>query len=170
MEKKLNQKVESYMSGFKQSLYSYLDETGKYQRENIQEILQFIEHYETLSFTKEDLIKRKRVKNIVPFCDRCTAKRANEERCTRRKREGIAFCGTHSKIQPHGVIDEEEVKPTYKIVQVRTVDIQGIIYYIDDDGHVYEPNDIIDNVKNPRVIATYIHNKEDNTYTIPELH
>ena len=37
---------------------------------------------------KDDLQKRKRIKNIVPSNDRCIALRANLEQCTRRKKEG----------------------------------------------------------------------------------
>ena len=52
--------------------------------------------------------KRKRVKNSVPFHERCKAKRANEAQCTRRRRDGSKFCGTHIKGTPHGEIVEEE--------------------------------------------------------------
>ena len=41
------------------------------------------------------------------------------------------------------------------------------IYYIDNQQNVYQPEDIIVNKINPRVIAKYV--KNGNTYSIPEL-
>lgn len=46
----------------------------------------FVYEYEKLKLTKEDFMKRKRVKNTVPIQQRCLAKRANGEQCTRKKR------------------------------------------------------------------------------------
>ena len=51
------------------------------------ESLKYIYDYERLTLNKDDFMKRKRVKNSVPFCDRCCAKRASGEQCTRRKKE-----------------------------------------------------------------------------------
>ena len=50
---------------------------------------------------------------------------------------------------------------------VRAQDIKGIIYYIDDDGNVYEPNDVMNNVIDPKVIAKYVEN--NGVYSIPSL-
>ena len=52
------------------------------------ELLQYIYDYSIIEITKMDLQKRKRVKNSVPFCERCCALRANNEQCTRRKKAG----------------------------------------------------------------------------------
>ena len=54
--------------------------------------------------SKEDFQKRKRVKNVVPQFERCGAKRANGEQCTRRKKDDSCFCGTHVKGTPHGEV------------------------------------------------------------------
>ena len=43
------------------------------------ELVQFIYDYPQLSFLPQDFQKRKRVKNIVPFFERCCALRANGE-------------------------------------------------------------------------------------------
>ena len=52
-------------------------------------ILQFIYDYPNMEINKCDLTKRKRVKNVVPLHERyCALRRANEEQCTRRKKEG----------------------------------------------------------------------------------
>ena len=41
-------------------------------------ILNYIYTYEHLTIEKGDLQKRKRVKNVVPFCDRCKKKEQME--------------------------------------------------------------------------------------------
>ena len=78
-------------------------------------------------------MKRKRVKNIVPYCDRCKARRANTEQCSRRKKEDEEFCGTHIKGIPHGRIEnnDEDSGPKKKKIQVWVEEIKGITYYID---------------------------------------
>ena len=51
-------------------------------------------------------MKRKRVKNVVHLSDRCCAKRANGEQCTRRRKDTTTeYCGTHLKGTPHGICD-----------------------------------------------------------------
>ena len=75
----------------------------------------------------------KRIKNIVPQYDRCNAKRANEEQCTRRKKPDFDFCGTHIKGVPHGKVQIEEKMQCLVLnkLEVFVQDIQGIHYYID---------------------------------------
>jgi S-adenosylmethionine hydrolase len=114
-------------------------------------------------------MKRKRVKNFVPIFDRCCAKRATNEQCTRRKKDGFEYCGTHMKGTPHGVIDNQEndVKINTQKIEVWAQDIQGIIYYIDKFGNVYQAEDIVVNKVNPKIIAKYVKNGEN--YSIPEF-
>jgi hypothetical protein len=114
-------------------------------------------------------MKRKRVKNFVPIFDRCCAKRATNEQCTRRKKEGFEYCGTHIKGTPHGIIDtqDSEVKINTQKIEVWAQDIQGIIYYIDKFNNVYQAEDIVVNKLNPKIIAKYIKNGEQ--YSIPEF-
>ena len=132
------------------------------------ELLQFIYDYNRLSFNKEDFMKRKRVKNFVPIFDRCCAKRATNEQCTRRKKEGNEYCGTHMKGTPHGIMDtQNEVKINTQKIEVWAQEIQGIIYYIDNFNNVYQAEDIVINKINPKIIAKYIKNGE--VYSIPEF-
>ena len=112
-------------------------------------------------------MKRKRVKNMVPVYERCCAKRANGQQCTRRKKDDSQYCGTHSKGTPHGIMNENETVSTVTKVEVSAIDIKGIVYYLDNNGNVYDTEDIIANKKNPRIIAKYEQNGE--TYTIPSL-
>jgi hypothetical protein len=95
MERRLNKKVEGYITSFKDCIREKATQMGMTKNEQVNQLLQFIYDYDRLSFNKEDFQKRKRVKNFVPMYDRCCAKRASDEQCTRRKKDGCEFCGTH---------------------------------------------------------------------------
>ena len=168
MEKRLNKKTEQYITNFKDNIRDKAQQMGFSKDDKMNQLLQYVYDYERLSFEKEDFQKRKRVKNFVPVFDRCCAKRATNEQCTRRKKEGIEYCGTHMKGTPHGIIDnQEDAKVTTQKVEVWAQDIQGIIYYIDKNNNVYKAEDIIVNKINPKIIAKYVKNSE--LYTIPEF-
>jgi hypothetical protein len=167
MERRINKRIDSYITIFKDSIRDKANSLG-IQGEQNNHLLQFIYDYDRLTLTKEDFLKRKRVKNIVPYCDRCSAKRANGEQCTRRKKEEDEYCGTHMKGTPHGMVDlQEENKQTMQKIEVWAQDIQGIIYYIDKMMNVYQAEDIVSNKPNPKIIAKYV--KVGETYTIPEF-
>ena len=171
MERKLNKKVEAYVSSFKENIKEKSVELGLNNSEEVNQLIQYIYDYDRLNFGKEDFMKRKRVKNVVPFFDRCCAKRANDEQCTRRKKEGSEYCGTHVKGSPHGIMEQETDNNNTKVniqkVEVWAQDIQGIIYYIDNMGNVYQAEDIVGNKMNPKIIAKYV--KNGDIYTIPEF-
>jgi hypothetical protein len=169
MEKRLNKKAEVYITTFKESIREKATQMGLNTDVKTIQLLQYIYDYDRLSFNKDDFQKRKRVKNFVPIYDRCCAKRASNEQCTRRKKEGCEFCGTHVKGTPHGVVSENINEPTVNIhkVEVWAQDIQGIVYYIDKSNNVYDTSDIIKNQMNPKIIAKYV--KTGETYSIPEL-
>jgi hypothetical protein len=168
MEKRLNKKLETYLSQFKEDIKEKSLQLGLTKNEESNHLIQYIYDYDRLSFGKEDFMKRKRVKNVVPFFDRCCAKRANDEQCTRRKKEGSEYCGTHMKGSPHGIIElEVKSKPNTQKIEVWAQDIQGIIYYIDKTGNVYQAEDIVVNKINPKIIAKYV--KIGETYSIPEF-
>jgi hypothetical protein len=168
MERRLNKKLESYITTLKDSIRDKVTQMGMSKNEQANQLLQFIYDYDRLSFNKEDFQKRKRVKNFVPIFDRCCAKRASNEQCTRRKKEDSEYCGTHMKGTPHGIIDVQgEPKNNSQKVEVWAQDIKGIIYYIDKNNNVYQAEDIISNKINPKVIAKYVKIEED--YSIPEF-
>ena len=64
------------------------------------------------------------------------------------------------------LVKEWRIEPTQKI-EVWAQDIKGIIYYIDNNNNVYQPDDIINNKFNPKIIAKYVKNAEQ--YSIPEF-
>lgn len=169
MERRLNKKLETYISTLKDNVREKATQLGLNNDVKSTQLLQYIIDYERLCFNKEDFQKRKRVKNFVPIYDRCCAKRASDEQCTRRRKEGSEFCGTHMKGTPHGIVvenPEENNTNTHK-VEVWAQDIQGIVYYIDKFNNVYETSDIIKNQLNPKIIAKYL--KNGDNYSIPQL-
>lgn len=169
MEKRINKRIENYISEFKDKVKDKAGELGLTTDENLSHLIQYIYDYERLALTKEDFMKRKRVKNVVHLSDRCCAKRANAEQCTRRRKDTTTeFCGTHLKGTPHGVCDlEHDDKPLGHKIEVWAQDIQGIIYYIDASNNVYQVEDIMYGKNNPKIIAKYI--KVADVYTIPEF-
>lgn len=168
MEKRLNKKIDTYIRDFKDAVRDKTIQMNM-KSEQLDCVLQYIYDYDKLALDVDDFKKRKRVKNFVPVFDRCCAKRATNEQCTRRKKESFEYCGTHIKGTPHGIVenDAQEQIVTEKI-EVWAQDISGIIYYIDNRNNVYKTEDIVANKTNPKVIAKY--QKTGEVYTIPEFH
>jgi len=145
MEYRLRRKCESYVSVLKGDIKQWMESHnmlgggvggGMVSIKLCGELLEYIYEYEGLNIEKEDFQKRKRVKNMVPQFDRCNARRASGEQCTRRRKDGSEYCGTHVKGTPHGEVEGmSTAKPVTKI-EVFLQEIQGINYYIDKDGNV----------------------------------
>lgn len=84
----------------------------------------------------------------IDACDRCVAKRANDEQCTRRKKKGHEYCGTHAKNTPNG-----EVEVAISELRKREVwaqEINGIVEYKDIIGNSYIVEDVLSGKVNPR--------------------
>lgn len=173
MEKSLIKKVETNQVEFKNSIKKWLETQNatikSTEKDITSEFLKFVFDYTGVAFVKEDFQKRKRVKNLVPHYDRCFAKRANGEQCTRRKLITDTLCGTHTKGTPHGVIDiGTECPMPIKKTEVWVQEIKGINYYIDDSNNVYKPEDIISNKENASIIAKWTLS-ENGVYNIPSF-
>ncbi len=168
MEKRLTKKIEDYIKEFKDDIREYAITIGIENDDKCVKLLQFVYDYERLMLEKEDFMKRKRIKKPVNLFERCCAKRANGQQCTRRKRAECEYCGTHEKNTPYGTVTVEEA-PAQLVqkIEVWVQEIQGINYYIDKTGNVYMPDDILTNQINPKVIAKYV--KEGDKYSIPEF-
>lgn len=171
MERRVSKKIEKHQVAFKDAIKEWFETndvtlTRSAGGDARSDFLKFVYDYDGLSLTKEDFQKRKRVKNVVPHFERCTAKRANGDQCTRRKKDGCCFCGTHVKGTPHGVItsDGEASKGVVKI-EVWVQEIKGINYYIDSNKNVYRAEDIIGNRSAPKVIAKWA--MDSGEYVIP---
>jgi hypothetical protein len=168
MEKRVNVKVESYVNDIKTNICNKITQLGFENREKMNELLQFVYDYDRLSLIKEDFIKRKRIKNAIPVTNRCNAMRANNEQCTRRRKDGKEFCGTHTKGTPHGIVQGADATNILtKKVEVYAKEVMGIVYYIDHVKNVYDTEDIMNEVENPKIIANY--QKQGDTITIPLL-
>ena len=129
MEKRINKKIETYITTFKDSIRLKITNLEFQEKSKINELIEFVYDYERLSLIKDDLIKRKRVKNSVPNLNRCSAKRANGEQCTRRRKEGCEFCGTHIKGTPHGLMVENgNLENISHKIEVFAEEIFGIVY------------------------------------------
>ena len=188
MERKISGKIDAYIIDLKDALSSKIRELGTaasaaaaFESSNgngigtgtendsgsasttidqlCKQLTKFVYEYEKLKLTKEDFMKRKRVKNMVPIQQRCLAKRANGEQCTRKKKEGCDYCGTHTKGVPCSIMDDEKggdkPKLNQQSVNIWVQNINGIEYFIDGTQNVYKHEDVINNSTNPRIIAKY---------------
>ena len=168
MENKINKKLETYVRQFKDDISRRLDTLNVNMVDDEKQlVLSYINNYTTLQLDTVDFMKRKRIASSTSIHDRCTAKKASGDQCTRKKKEDKCFCGTHEKSQPHGIVEIEGNKPTLKKCDVIIKEIKGIFYYIDYNGNVYDTADILSNINNPKIIANYIVN--DDVYSIPSL-
>jgi hypothetical protein len=174
MEKQINKRIDDYMTDFKEKIKEKMIELGLTEKEEMHSLIQFIYNYDIFQLDKDDLVKRKRTKNTISYFDRCCAKRSTGEQCTRKKKDGCEYCGTHVKGIPHGIVEElkdegENKDSTFSTqkIEVWVQDIHGIMYYIDKNGNVYQAEDIVMNKLNPKIIAKYI--KVENQYKIPEF-
>ena len=144
----------------------------KNQLDNLcKQLISFVYDYEKLKLSKEDFMKRKRVKNIVPSQHRCLAKRANGEQCTRKKKAGCDYCGTHTKGAPSNIMEDElnggmANKVSQQNVNVWVQNIKGIEYFIDSNNNVYKHEDVIENLPNPNIIAKCLKNETSGQYSI----
>ena len=145
----MSQKLNAFMTKFKENI---LTKCECLEDDDKREIVDFVNETDISSLIKELSTKRSRVKNMVAQEFRCTANRANGEQCSRTKKEGCEYCGTHVKGVPHGVV--QPINPDFKSVDVWAEDIGGIIYYIDGNYNVYKSEDIMNN-KTPRIISKY---------------
>lgn len=156
MERRLNKKVVDYICGFKDSIVNDIQTIMNHAPNDCQQqLINKIYNYPSINIDKEDFAKRKRVKNSVPVFERCCAKRASGEQCTRRKKDNEMFCGTHIKGTPHGHIDDVSSENVQKKVEVFVVEMNGIAYYVDNNENVYSPEDVMSNQDSPRIIAKY---------------
>ena len=168
MENRLNKLLEHYITQFKDNIKAKTLELNFSEKSKVNDLLEYIYDYNRLSFTKEDFVKRKRIKNTIPTVNRCNAKRSNGQQCTRRRKKDCEFCGTHSKGTPHGLITSVDlVENANEKVEVVAEDIKGIVYYIDKYNNVYKTEDILSGKETPEIIAKCV--VQNGVYTIPSF-
>lgn len=180
MERRINKRINEYLSQFKHNVKSEIIKIieavkeEKDTEDSLKGLIQYVCDYEKCELSAADFEKRKRSKNNVPIHEQCVAKKADGSRCTRRKRDGSEFCGTHVKGVPHGQVANNEtdadtnangdgamtqnqmmVQSSVKKLEVWLEDINGIMHYIDNNYNIYDNEDIIKGVENPRIIHKY---------------
>lgn len=121
------------------------------------ELIDYIKSYQPLNLGLTP--KRKRIKTNVPAEERCRARAANNNQCTRRKKHESNFCGTHIKGAPNGIIDDTYTTGNTK--QIFTIDINGILHWVDKEGNIYRTSDIISE-NTPEIIGKYKTRIEDD--------
>ena len=140
----------------------FLEQINNTIKQYAMNIIQSIYDYEPIIIKEIDYIKRKRVRNQVPLYERCNAKRANLEQCSRRKIKephGSDYCGTHIKGTPYGNMDVTNSPVTSDKLTVNVKiwlqEINGIYYHIDNNCNIYDHEDIMNNSHNPKIINKY---------------
>ena len=165
MEKRVNTRIEEYTTKFKMGIRQKILELNLQDKEKANELMEYVFEYQRLQVQKDDLSKRKRVKNSIPASNRCNARRANNEQCTRRRKEGCEYCGTHAKGTPNGFLNlNDSIDPSRKI-EVIAEEINGIVYYIDSFLNIYKTEDIMSGKENPQIIGKCM--KLNGLYSIP---
>lgn len=171
MEKSINKKLDCFQVRFKEEILSKINDLGISEKCPNESLIlnEFITNYLKFIINKEDLMKRKRVKNEIVENERCNAKRANGEQCSRRKKTGESFCGTHLKGVPHGEIIEKKEKVISEVKkEVFAQEIKGITYFFDYENNVYDTADIVAGIKDPKIIAKYTKSSTGDVH-IPEF-
>ena len=125
-----------------------MSELNMLNDEKEKDLLQYIFEYERVTLINDDFSKRKRLKNVVPIQDRCSANKACNEQCTRKRKEGFDFCGTHIKGTPNGIVDKYETVDTKKKVVLKLTTNRGIYNYVDENGNKHRMEDIMNSEKN----------------------
>ena len=157
MEKRILQKVNENVTDFKTQILEAIR-----KGHTMEETIEFVQQCDPIHLERADFVKRRRTKNSVPAEERCNARSAKNDQCTRRRKNGHTCCGTHSKGVPHGLVSTDETKSRQK--EVWAEDINGIIYYLDEDHNVYKTEDIMKNIVNPTILAKW--SKQGELYTI----
>jgi hypothetical protein len=154
----MNTTIQNYVFKLKADTVKYAQSLNIASDEKVGAVLQFVCDYDRLILTAEDFAKRQRIKNVVAPELRCNGKRGSGNQCTRRKQEGKEYCGTHSKVNYESASASnllcEEASAT-ETLEVWSEEINGIMYYIDKRGNVYDASDVVCNKPSPKVLGKY---------------
>lgn len=149
------------------------------EKQKIQELLEYIYEYPPYPNDSNHQPSnlqppKKRVKPPVTQENRCMAKLSNGGQCSRQRLKEGQLCGSHNKVQPYGLVSlcpiilAKHAKEQDMVShEVFAVEIQGLVYYIDQNGNVFRTEDVLNDVPNPTVIAQYT--KTPTGYSIPSL-
>ena len=157
MEKHINKMISEYLYKMKQDIINVIQ-----VNESNPEM--YISNYPNLKLNSEDIASCKpiRVKNIVNPEHQCIAIKTTGTRCSRHKLDTFEYCGTHKKdancnnihnceytqtvqskkIVPSNTKTSLKQNPSKKQLKISLENVNGIMYYIDDNNNVYDTEDI----------------------------
>jgi hypothetical protein len=171
MEKNLKAKIHSHYNNYKDNIRSWIEE-GEFKfvdlnnNDRTQDFINQVNNIQHYELTKEDFKRRTRLRTVIPKHSQCRAVRLNGEQCTRKKKLNCDYCGTHLKGLPKGEVEEDKSACLEAPrIEIWIEEICGIHKYIDNSGNIYSTDDIMENVKNPRIISKWKKN-EKNEYII----
>ena len=156
----INYENTKFFRDFKDDLYKKAETLGIQNNKETTELLQYMYDYPCIEFSLDDFTKSHRSKNHILNENRCCANKSNNLQCTRkRKTDKTMFCGTHIKGTPHGVVSHEHITEADLIPStvrpLQRLEINGIMCNVDNCGHVYVHEDVVRNVKKPRIFSKY---------------
>jgi hypothetical protein len=172
----MDKKFEEYIVEFKTQIRNKIIALSFEERENekVKDLIEFVFEYKRFEVQEE-----RKNNNIVRQGERCIGIRTNGRPCSRRRKKNSQYCGTHT--QPldttentqdcddgHDVDDDSHhlkvSKSSITNIDLNAEEVQGIVYYIDKDGNVYHPEDVMKQTEAPRIIARVKPNSKDNIY------
>ena len=83
---------------------------------------------------------------------RCIAICDDNQQCMRVKKRGCLLCTMHAKTM---ATQGEDATPKMLAIEVWVEEINGIVYYFDKKGNVYDTEDVLENRQNPRIIGRH---------------
>ncbi len=161
MEKNLKLKLTTHFNNnnlilrqwFEKGEYKVIDE---FNNDKTNEFISKLNEIQPYELTKDDFKRRTRLRTVIPTHSQCRAVRLNGERCTRKKKANCEYCGTHLKGLPKGVVDEDvSASADTPRTEIWIEEICGVHQYIDINNNIYSTEDIMQNIKNPRIIAKW---------------
>ena len=156
---KLNKKSQAHMAQCILAIRERLEGSGMPHAE----IVEMLGNPDAFAVTNTDFEKKRRARAAIPYYERCSGKKADSDQCTRRRQQGSLFCGTHVKGTPYGQISDGD--PVSDKIQVHVEEVNGIVYWVDDDSNVYSQEDVYLGKKDPRVIAKITDALGDDGFT-----
>jgi hypothetical protein len=156
MEYYLQSKLKSYCEEYSEKVMKELEkvkrrieeeQTGEELIKVLREVKEKCMSMNIPEVKREDLVRKRRTRHIVPESELCMAKCLGGERCSRRKQKESIYCGTHSKWQPSGVLSEivnsEEVKNNEGIEKTGKKNTRTVnIYPVNENGIIKLYSDI----------------------------
>lgn len=167
MEKNLKLKIHNHFNTNKNIIRQWIEEgelklVDSNNNDRTKDFINQLNEMQPYELSKDDFKRRTRLRTVIPKHSQCRAIRLNGEQCTRKKKTTCEYCGTHMKGLPKGEVEEEKgASAELAKTQIWIEEICGIHQYIDDEGNIYSTEDIMENIKNPRIIAKWKKNDKD---------